>query len=123
MLPFMPRTRKNKPLQDVIISSLEDSKAQDIKNLDVRKLTTITDNMIICTGTSTRHVKSIANNLVEKSKKAGFNLWGIEGEEHGEWILVDLGDAVIHVMLAKTREFYSLEKLWGINLTRKRRVS
>lgn len=95
-------------------NALEDLKAQDIITITVSELTSITDVMIFCSGTSTRHVKSIASNLIKQAKEHQVRILGVEGENEGEWVLVDLGDLIIHVMLPTTREFYQLEKLWGI---------
>ncbi len=103
-------------LETIVINALEELKAVNIIKLDVRPLTSITDEMIICTGTSTRHVKSISNNLVQTVKQAGVQPLGVEGEQMSEWILVDLGDIVIHIMQTTAREFYQLEKLWDANL-------
>lgn len=102
------------PLLDLVIEAAEEIKAVELKALDVRALTTITDHMVICTGTSNRHVKSIAENMVVKAKAAGFKPMGIEGADAGEWVLVDLGDVVAHVMQAQARAFYQLEKLWDV---------
>jgi ribosome-associated protein len=109
-----PRARKKAPgMTDIAIAALEGMKAVNIRLLDVRNLTDITDTMIIATGTSDRHVRSIAGNVVEKCKAAGFQPMGVEGERDGEWVLVDLRDVLVHVMLPRIREFYGLEKLWG----------
>jgi len=100
------------PLQDVVTVALDDMKAVNVKVLDVRGLTDIADTMIIASGTSDRHVRSIADRVVEKAKAAGFRPLGTEGERDGEWVLVDLQDIILHVMLPRVREFYGLERLW-----------
>lgn len=100
-------------LKKLILASLDDSKARDIVALDVRELTDIADYMIICSGTSNRHTRTIASHLSVKSKASGVVPLSIEGEDTGEWVLVDLVDIVVHIMLPETREFYSLEKLWS----------
>jgi ribosome-associated protein len=102
-------------LTDLVIEALEDVKAQDIVRLDVRDATTVTDYMVIASGTSNRHVKALVDNVAEKAKEAGHRPVGIEGEEGGEWVLLDLQDALVHVMLPAVREFYNLEKLWSIS--------
>ncbi len=99
-------------LLDLIVNAVEDMKALDVKVINVQGKTSITDVMVIVTGTSSRHVKSIADNVVEKAKAAGVQPLGTEGEQSLEWVLVDLGDVVVHVMLQQTRDFYNLEKLW-----------
>ena len=96
------------------VAALEDMKAVDIKVLDVRDVTDVADCMIIASGNSDRHVKSIADRVVERAKQAGFRPFGTEGEQGGEWVLVDLNDVIVHVMQAKVREFYALESLWDV---------
>ena len=108
-----PARPKAKPgLREVVLAALADMKAVNIKALDVRGLTDITDTMVVASGTSDRHVKSIADRVVQRCKEAGFRPFGIEGERDGEWVLLDLHDLVLHVMLPRVREFYALEKLW-----------
>ena len=101
-------------LQSLVLDKLADLKAQAVLALDVRKLTSIADAMIIATGTSNRHVKALADNVVEGAKEAGVPPIGVEGEKSGEWVLVDLGDVIVHIMQPETREFYQLEKLWDV---------
>src|ERR1700759_57032 len=107
-----PEPERAPPFQDVVTAALDDMKAVNVKVLDVRGLTDIADVMIIASGTSDRHVKSIADSLVEKAKKSGFRPLGKEGERDGEWVLVDLQDIIVHIMLPRVREFYGLERLW-----------
>ena len=99
-------------LSELVINALEDKKGKDIVVLDVRDKTSFTDIMIIVSGTSARHVKSLADNVIEVAKNCGHPPIGVEGEREAEWILVDLGDIVVHTMLPNVREFYALEKLW-----------
>ena len=99
-------------LQTIVTVALDDMKAVNVKVLDVRGLTDIADTIIIASGNSDRHVRSIADRVVEKCKAAGFRPLGKEGARDGEWVLVDLQDIVVHVMLPRVREFYSLERLW-----------
>ena len=101
-------------LSALVVDVLDDVKAQDIVKLDVRNMTSVTDYMIVASGTSNRHVKALAENVAEKAREAGHRPIGIEGEEGGEWVLLDLQDALVHVMLPKVREFYNLEKLWAL---------
>lgn len=102
-------------LKSLVIHQLEELKARDLKLLDVSSLTSITDYMCICSGTSNRHVKSMATSLVQAVKEAGLKPVGVEGEDSAEWVLVDLGDVIVHLMLPATRDFYQLEKLWDVN--------
>lgn len=101
-------------LHDVVIKAIEDLKARETSEIDVRGKTSITDLIVITSGTSTRHVRSIADEVVRAAKKAGLPPIGVEGEREAEWVLVDLGDIVVHVMLPRTREFYGLERLWTV---------
>jgi len=101
-------------LADLAVDALEEIKGLDIIKLDVSNMTTVTDWMIVASGTSSRHVQALVENVAEKAKAAGHRPSGIEGESGGEWVLLDLQDALVHVMLPKIREFYNLEKLWSI---------
>ncbi len=101
-------------LSEIIVNALDDTKAQDIVKLDVRDLTTVTDYMIIASGTSNRHVRALVDYVSEKALEVGRKPIGIEGEDGSEWVLLDLDDALVHVMLPKVREFYNLEKLWSL---------
>ena len=101
-------------LKDVVLDALDDLKAKDVMVIDVREKSSITDIMVIATGTSNRQVKSLADNVSVKSKSVGIIPIGIEGADAGEWVLVDLGDVVVHVMLDPVRRFYQLERLWTI---------
>ena len=95
-------------------SAVEEIKAKDVVEIDVRGRTSVTDHMVIVSGTSTRHVKSIADEVVRFAKKLGAMPLGVEGEREAEWVLVDLGDVIVHVMLPRVREFYALERLWTV---------
>ncbi len=99
-------------LKDLVQNSLEDMKAVDIVSIDVKGKSSMTDVLYIATGNSTRHVKSIAEMVGINVKEAGADIIGTEGKGTSEWVLVDLNDIIVHVMLASTREFYALEKLW-----------
>lgn len=107
------------PLVKVVENALADMKAVNITVLDVRGLTDVADTMIIASGNSDRHVKSIAERVAYDAKQAGFRAMGVEGERDGEWALVDLNDVIVHVMLPRVREFYRLESLWDISATRR----
>lgn len=102
-------------LRKIVIDALEELKAQDIAILDVRGVATFTDLMVIASGTSTRQVKALADKVVEKAALAGVRPLGVEGQREAEWVLVDLNDIVVHVMLPQTRDFYNLEKLWTVD--------
>jgi ribosome-associated protein len=107
--------QKQEPtLKAIVVDALNDMKALEIKILDVRGLTDIADFMIIASGTSDRHVRSVAQRVVEKAKAAGYRAHGVEGEADGDWVLIDLSDLLVHVMLPRVREFYGLEKLWDM---------
>ena len=97
----------------LVQQALDDAKAVDITQIDVAGKTTITDYMIIACGTSTRHIKTLADTVVVESKKAGCTVLGVEGDKDAEWVLVDLADVLVHVMLPRARAFYNLEKLWA----------
>lgn len=97
----------------MVQESLDDMKAQDVRVLDVSDKSTITETIIIATGTSSRHVKAVANRVVMDAKQNGHLPLGIEGEQGSDWVLVDLDEVVVHVMIQQTRDFYNLEKLWS----------
>jgi ribosome-associated protein len=103
---------KKKSLNTLVEETLDDTKAQDLVTLDVRHLTPLSDYFVICTASSNRHAQSIAQHLIENAKHHHYAVLGLEGEKNGEWILVDLGDVIIHVMQQSARNFYQLEKLW-----------
>ena len=110
---------KIRPLVQVVEGALDEMKAVNVRVLDVHKLTDIADTMIIASGNSDRHVRSIADRIVEHAKKAGFRPMGIEGDRDGEWVLVDLHDVIVHIMLPRVREFYRLESLWDVSAARR----
>ncbi|MBB6094300.1 ribosome silencing factor RsfS/YbeB/iojap [Povalibacter uvarum] len=107
------------PVVKVIEAALDDMKAVQVKVLDVRKLTDIADTLVIASGTSDRHVRSIADRVIEYAKKAGFRPMGVEGQRDGEWVLVDLQDVIVHIMLPRVRELYRLENLWDVSAARR----
>lgn len=100
-------------LNKEILNALDDLKGQNIVEMDVKGLSDVMDTMIIVTGTSNRHVKSLASHVVEELKKYDIRPLGVEGMESGDWVLADFGDTVVHVLLPATRDFYELEKLWS----------
>ena len=102
-------------LRKIVVDALEELKAQDIKVLDVRGIASFTDLMIVASGTSTRQVKALADKVIEKCALVGIRPLGVEGQREAEWVLVDLNDIVVHVMLPQTRDFYNLEKLWLVS--------
>lgn len=101
-------------LKTAILDALEERKGRDIVSLDVRGISGVTDYMVVCSGTSSRHVKSLADNVWVEAKKLGVTPLGMEGQRSGDWVLVDFGDVVVHVMLPEAREFYDLERLWQV---------
>lgn len=104
---------------NVIEFALGEMKAANVKVLDVHELTDIADTLVIASGTSDRHVRAIADRVVEEAKKSGFKPMGVEGERDGEWVLVDLQDVIVHIMLPRVREFYRLESLWDVSAARR----
>jgi len=113
------KTPPKSPLLLLVEAALADMKAVNVSVLDVRGLTDVADSMVIASGNSDRHVRSIADHVVQQAKKAGFRPMGVEGERDGEWALVDLQDIIVHVMLPRVREFYRLENLWDISAARR----
>ena len=110
-------------LQQLVISSLEDFKAIGITVIDVSGKSPLTERLVVASGNSTRHVKSMADNLIVKAKAAGNPPLGVEGAREGEWVLVDLNDVIVHLMLPQTRAFYNLEKLWEASADHRSGVS
>lgn len=102
-------------LRDFAVKAIEDMKGQELVCLDIRKLSTIADYMLVVTGTSTRHVKSIADEVAKRVKEQGVTIKGMEGTAQAEWILLDLGDVIVHVMQAPIRKLYDLESLWSMS--------
>lgn len=111
-----------KALQKIAVTALEDIKAHDITVLDVRKLTSLCDSLVIASADSTRQVKALAQHVRDKLKEAGASIVGMEGEETGEWVLVDAGDIVVHIMQPAVRAYYNLEELWAPPARRARRA-
>lgn len=108
-------SQQHEILRQLILSTIDDMKGTDIVELDVKDKTSVTDLLIIASGTSSRHVKSIASSVAAEAKKTGHRPLGVEGEEQGEWVLVDLGDIIVHIMQPQVRQFYDLEKLWSFD--------
>lgn len=111
--PRVPTPLPTQEVLDIVLAALDDGKAREIKVLDVRGKTSVTDYMVVASGTSDRHVRAVADHVAEKSKARGAPPLGTEGGPAADWVLVDLGDVVVHVMKPQAREFYQLEKLWG----------
>jgi ribosome-associated protein len=112
-------TKAPPSLKTVVVDALADMKALEVKVLDVRGLTDIADWMVIASGTSDRHVRSVAQRVVERTKEAGFRPHGVEGQQDSDWVLIDLNEMIVHVMLPRVREFYGLEKLWDMTATKR----
>jgi ribosome-associated protein len=104
--------RRNVTLEKLVLAALEDMKAVNVRLLDVRGLTDIADAMIVASGNSDRHVRAIADRVIEHARASGRRPMGVEGNRDGEWVLVDLQDVLVHVMLPRVREFYAIEALW-----------
>ena len=104
--------RRNVTLEKLVLAALEDMKAVNVRLLDVRGLTDIADAMIVASGNSDRHVRAIADRVIEQARASGRRPMGVEGNRDGEWVLVDLQDVLLHVMLPRVREFYAIEALW-----------
>lgn len=99
-------------LLDFVVEAIDDMKGRDVVKLDVREKSSITDYMVVCSGNSKRHVQSIGQSVYQEAKDNNLEIIGMEGKEHGEWLLLDLGTVIVHVMQESTRDFYQLEKLW-----------
>ena len=109
-------------LRDLVLNSLEELKARDVKDIDVRDKTDVTDIIVIASGTSDTHVKAIADSVIQEAKRAGERPLGVEGETHGEWVLIDLDAVVVHVMLPRVRDYYNLERLWEVDVPAARKA-
>ncbi len=109
-------------LQKIAVAALEDIKGKNIEVINTAKISSMFDRVIICTGDSNRQVKALARNVLEKVRDAGAEVISIEGEEGGEWVLVDLGDVVVHVMQASVRQYYNLEELWQATPAQRRKA-
>ena len=113
-----PSAQTTEELKAIVLAALEDAKANDVRQLDVRSLTDITDWMVVASGTSTRHVLALADHVRTQVKAEGLSPIGTEGESGSDWVLLDYGDVVVHLMLPDTRGFYDLEGLWDDRLSR-----
>ena len=110
----MTLSEKSEDLKDLVIDAFDNIKGIEIVTLDVEKKTDIADFMVVVTGTTNRQVKALTDSVVANAKKAGYIVKGVEGDDNAEWVLVDLGDVICHIMLPKVRQFYELERLWSI---------
>ncbi len=109
------KLKNTEALDTLVARVLEDMKGQNARFIDVKDKTSITDRMVIVSGTSRRHIKTMADGLGREAKLAGYSVLGIEGQSDSEWVLIDLGDTIVHLMLPATRDFYNLEKLWTVD--------
>lgn len=109
------KVMESEALKALVIDALDDIKGQDIVALDVQKQTDIADHMVVASGNTSRQIKALVDNVLQKAKAEGVEVLGVEGEDSGEWILVDLADVIVHVMLPAVREFYDLERLWSVS--------
>ena len=114
---------KPEEISEIVVNALEELKALHIQVLDVTALTSITDIMVIASGRSNRQVRALSEKVREKVKQAGIAVLGVEGEQDAEWILVDIGDVIVHIMQPATRTYYQLEKLWNVDATTKDKSS
>lgn len=105
-------SQTNNPLLDTVVHALEEMKAKNVTVLDIGAMTSLADHMVIASGTSSRHVKALADSVQEKTREIGVLPVGVEGEQSAEWVLVDLGDVIVHIMQPSIREYYDLERLW-----------
>lgn len=119
----LSEAQTSEQLRELVVSSLEDFKAIDIRVIDVSRQNPLTDLFIVASGNSSRHVKSMADKLLIDAKLQGWQPLGVEGYRQGEWVLVDLNDVIVHLMLPQTRAFYNLEKLWDASTVRRSSAS
>ncbi|MCP5233094.1 MAG: ribosome silencing factor [Zoogloeaceae bacterium] len=110
-------------LQKIVVAALEEIKAKDIEVINTTKLTALFDRIVIASGDSNRQTRALANNVQEKVKEAGGEVLSVEGDETGEWVLVDLGSMVVHLMLPQVRQYYNLEELWATTPAKRRKLS